>query len=622
MPRIKTFTDTSYSGTVRVTKIYDNYVYLKDGSGNRFISYDNYCGDSKCVLTVKGKLVEMDNSGTPLVSDYKDFLWKQGIKYILFIDDYEIKSASTNYREVIIQCCTGNLSAPVAQFIRLLVFGDKTDSLELYGELKTLAVLQLFVVSGFHFNILYLVLERLTSRFIKHKWVILILLIPYLYLLDFSVPALRAFIMLLLRCINQEYLDNSYNNYDFLFIAAFCCLIINPLNIYSFSFLMTFLINFNLYLITRVKFKKKIHQVYLVPLLTYLGFIPILLYLNYELNLVAPIYNAVYALFIPVFYLVSILVCFFNFLEVVFLPFVLGFNQVLEWSINHSIILIMGKPTIVFTVIYYLSYYYFLYNYDLKIKKRCIGVGVYLLILLTYKYYEPYLSNNCSVTYINVNQGDCALVRLPYNSYNILIDTGGSQTTDYATSRIIPYLKALGVKKLDYVILSHEDFDHCGALPSLKEHFTVTNELHGNSWSSLTFGKTILTNLNRNTYDNENDNSSVIHFELMDRSFLFMGDASSVVEQQLIIDNPSLDVDVLKAGHHGAKTSSSYAFLEYYQPGLVILSVGKNNHYGHPSLEVLANLYHLQIPYYRTDYQGSVVIESIPNWVILLKKVS
>ena len=113
--------------------------------------------------------------------------------------------------------------------------------------------------------------------------------------------------------------------------------------------------------------------------------------------------------------------------------------------------------------------------------------------------------------------------------------------------------------------------------------------------------------LNNNDYGNENDNSSVIYTELNNYKFLFMGDAGVEVEKDLIEKYNLNDIDVLKVGHHGSKTSSSERFIDEVNPKYSIISVGKNNRYGHPNKEVLNNLYNSKI--YRTDQEGSIMFK-------------
>jgi len=105
--------------------------------------------------------------------------------------------------------------------------------------------------------------------------------------------------------------------------------------------------------------------------------------------------------------------------------------------------------------------------------------------------------------------------------------------------------------------------------------------------------------LNNKDYGNENDNSSVIYTELNNHKFLFMGDAWINVEEDLIKKYNFKDIDVLKVGHHGSRTSSNKAFINEISPKYSIISVGKNNRYGHPNKEVLENLKNSYI--YRTD---------------------
>ena len=116
-----------------------------------------------------------------------------------------------------------------------------------------------------------------------------------------------------------------------------------------------------------------------------------------------------------------------------------------------------------------------------------------------------------------------------------------------------------------------------------------------------------LYSLNNKDYGNENDNSSVIYTKLNNHKFLFMGDAGVGVEEDLIEKYNLQDIDVLKVGHHGSKTSSGKEFINEINPKYSIISVGKNNRYSHPNKEVLNNLSDSKI--YRTDQNGSVMFK-------------
>ena len=108
-------------------------------------------------------------------------------------------------------------------------------------------------------------------------------------------------------------------------------------------------------------------------------------------------------------------------------------------------------------------------------------------------------------------------------------------------------------------------------------------------------------------YDNENDNSNVIYTELNGYKFMFMADAGVEKEKDILDKYNISDIDVLKVGHHGSKTSSSKGFIDEIDPKYGVISVGKNNRYGHPNKEVLNNLYNSKI--YRTDQDGSIMFK-------------
>ena len=113
--------------------------------------------------------------------------------------------------------------------------------------------------------------------------------------------------------------------------------------------------------------------------------------------------------------------------------------------------------------------------------------------------------------------------------------------------------------------------------------------------------------MNTKIYDNENDNSNVIYFDIGGHKFLLMGDASVQREKDIFEKYNISNVDVLKVGHHGSKTSSSEKFINKIKPKYSIISVGKNNRYGHPNKEVLDTLNDSKI--YRTDQDGSIMFK-------------
>ena len=223
-----------------------------------------------------------------------------------------------------------------------------------------------------------------------------------------------------------------------------------------------------------------------------------------------------------------------------------------------------------------------------------------------------------------------------------MIDTGGIITYEkekwqkrkkeysLGNNAIIPFLKSFGISKLDYLLITHGDFDHMGEAINLVENFKVEkvifncggfNELeqeliklldkkkipYYSCIKELNISDNKLYFLNNKNYGNENDNSNVIYTQLNNYKFLFMGDAGVEVEEDLIEKYNLKDIDVLKVGHHGSKTSSSKSFIDEVNPKYSIISVGKNNRYGHPNYNVLDNLENSKI--YRTDQDGSIMFK-------------
>ena len=129
-----------------------------------------------------------------------------------------------------------------------------------------------------------------------------------------------------------------------------------------------------------------------------------------------------------------------------------------------------------------------------------------------------------------------------------------------------------------------------------------------------------ITSLNNIDYGNENDNSIVLYVIIDEYKFLFMGDAGIEVEEDLMKKYNLKDIDVLKVGHHGSKTSSSRLFIEYITPKYSIISVGENNKFGHPNDSVLETLNKSKV--YRTDKHGTIIFNINNNKLLIEKCIS
>ena len=283
------------------------------------------------------------------------------------------------------------------------------------------------------------------------------------------------------------------------------------------------------------------------------------------------------------------------------------------------------KPCIIMVFIYFIIIIYSFYN-----KK----ILVLVLIFLVIHKFLPNLDRSYFITILDVGQGDSIFLKMPYNNGNILIDTGGvidnKIKNKITNNKLIPYFYYLGITKLDYLILTHGDYDHMGEAINLVNNFKVEKVIFNcgefnefeqeliqvldrkkikyySCIKELNIDKNKLYFLQIKEYDNENDNSNVIYTELNGYKFMFMGDASVTTEKEIINKYKLPDIDVLKVGHHGSRTSSDKNFINEINPKYSIISVGKNNRYGHLNKEVLENLKESKI--YRTDEDGSIMFK-------------
>ena len=491
-------------------------------------------------------------------------------------------------------------------------------------------------------GIILFILKKISYNNKLNYTIIIIFLLFYLFLTNYSPSILRTVIMFTIIAINKCY-NLKIKSIDIILIVLIIVIIINPFYLCNIGFEYSYLISFTLIL-----FNKKISSIngYIKKSLyiSYICFIvsfPISIYHFYQVNFLSIFINII---LIPIVSLIIYPLSLLTFIiPVLEKPFIMSLS-ILE-SINNIISninilqIIFPKPSIILIIIYYFLIY-------ISIYKKKYTILLIIIIILTKL--NIYFKNNIIITTIDVGQGDSILVKTQYNN-NILIDTGGITSYKKETwmipkeeysivkNKTIPYLKSLGITKINYLILSHGDYDHMGEAINLVNNFKVDkvifncgphNDLeqelikvldkkkikYYSCIKELNIDNNKLYFIQTREYDNENDNSNVIYTEIDGYKFMFMGDAGIEKEKDILEKYNVSNVDVLKIGHHGSKTSSSEEFIKEMNPKYSVISVGKNNRYGHPNKEVLSNLEDSKI--YRTDLDGSIIFRVKKNKLI------
>jgi competence protein ComEC len=267
-----------------------------------------------------------------------------------------------------------------------------------------------------------------------------------------------------------------------------------------------------------------------------------------------------------------------------------------------------------------------------------------LLLAAVFAGYAVYVErqSDLTVSFLDVGQGDAILINTSQHQ-QILIDGGSGKAVLRELSKVMPFYD----RSIDAVIATHPDADHIGGLPDVLSNYEVGIVMEPGVESDTSIykefekiirEKNIKKILARRgmrielsdgayllilfpdrdmTGSDSNDASIVAKLVYGDTSFLFTGDSPKKIESYLIsTDAGSLDSDVLKAGHHGSKTSSSQEFVAAVSPEYAVISVGKDNKYGHPNQETLDTFKNFGSQILRTDLLGTIDMSSDGTGVI------
>ena len=245
-------------------------------------------------------------------------------------------------------------------------------------------------------------------------------------------------------------------------------------------------------------------------------------------------------------------------------------------------------------------------------KARPVSFVPWFMLMMTWPWLDP-----CFHVYmLDVGQGDCTVITEPFMKSAVMIDAPGNLYRDNADRIILPFLKSIGVRKLDALIVSHEDYDHAGAVEAVCSRLPVEKVIR-DPHDRIPVDYPMMNLLPDRKSQDENEGSLLTYFQYDGNTWLWPGDAGQATEKQLMETLGSLPVTVLKAGHHGSASASSPAFLDWIRPMVTLISAGRHNRYGHPSPEVISSLQSLNIPRFSTAQEGMIHLFSWHGFLFL-----
>lgn len=589
-------------------------------------------------LRLDGELEEAEGSKDIYSFDYKQYLKSKNINYIIKIDKITLISKEKSFFKGIKCFLLKRNSNP---YIKAFIFGNNksiiTDVMSSYQEI---GISHLFAISGMHVGLLTLVISKLLMKLnIKEKYIFIIIslfLFFYLFITGVSPSILRAIFFYLFFSINKIYNFNIKGVNIFLLIFSIS-LLVNPYYIHEVSFLYSYTISFSILLVgNKISNSSYFKRLFLTSLISFIVSFPITIYFFNQINILSVFYNMLFVPFISmIVFPLSIITYIIPFFEPIFNVFIslMEFLALKFNSISFSK-LIFPSLSRYYYILYIIGVIIFIYFYNKKI------ISVLPIILLAlFNYLYPVFFNQNYLMFLDVGQGDSILIHS--KDKTMLVDTGGvmnysrekwqerknkKSLTNYVT---IPVLKKLGIRKIDYLVLTHGDFDHMGeALKLIKQYRVEDIYLNQGNFNLLekkvikkyrhvyqirekeeiVLGNINIVQINKE-FSDENDSSSILLMYYKNKKILLTGDASKKSEEYILNKYNIGKIDVLKIGHHGSKTSTSDELLKELRPSLAIISCGKNNRFNHPHQETIDKLKKYKIKYLRTDISGTIRID-------------
>ena len=593
-----------------VVEVKENYYIVSHFYERLYVSEYGHTHEVGDILSIRGQKFDFDFTATESSFDFGEYLHNKGVHKRLIIFEKNIKFSNPLKIHNAKKRFLAHLDEDTQSMVQSILFGGGSngDTKELFQDLH---LNRLISSSGLYLHALDALFLFLFSYIFKkerNQELCSIILLSFYSVLTFPRFVVIKFIFIkILRFINNHLLKQKFSYLSLISVSGIFFLLIDHNYAYQDSFLLSYfiplLVFFTRNSFTRLKgWKKKA----LITVVVYIAFIPFYLSYYHELSIFSFFLQFILIPFLFVFALLS----FLGFIGIPLYQGLIGYTSFFNIFLkNISPIMIKiyapEMPSVMIfifellflTILYYLS----IRNVDMNkwlIVLSTTTMSIYLLPI------KPLVT--ASVSFINVGQGDSCLIQKGTTA--ILIDTGGNLYHDLAKESLIPYFKKNQIYDIDLLITTHNDYDHMGAVSSLINNFKVKKYVSSYQDFPLTINNITITNYNTYTslWTEENDQSLVLGFSVKNTNYIITGDAPIKIERKILQDNKEIKCDILKVGHHGSKTSSCDEFITYLSPSEAVISVGRNNKYGHPHQSVLSILKRHNIKIRRTDLEGTI----------------
>ncbi|MCW6653097.1 ComEC/Rec2 family competence protein [Aerococcaceae bacterium NML210727] len=617
------------------------------------------------VWQVNGKMSRPEPARNFYVFDYAHYLAMQGIDWQLEIEEIQSQIVTSdvlaNIRIALLQPFLRLRSVDwIGLHNKLLWNLDSLAYREYRPELVTLGVAHFFAISGFHVHYIRRLLDDALRRsgmtIETSRWVLFALLAVYSWLVRFPIGVVRVLVTLYMAKIARHY-QVPLSKLDVLALTGIALLVWQPQLSVALGFLLSFLMTYLIHFYQQTTPAKPKWRNHLELTATCLLFSwPLIMQQSHEWNGWQLLYVLFFALvferwLFPLFVVTSVSLWLLpsdvfsmisNIFEQMWQVILIMTEYGKSITVGH-----LSWTTFVGLMIVAGCWLHWIHRHP----KRAFGIVVFgygmLIVVL------PYLNPVARLTVIDVGQGDALLYQPAFSQESWLFDTGGrpdftqkdaAPDPKYAKRTIIPALKALGVRQLTGIVITHPDMDHIGNLTQLAQSIPIDTLIitpythRSDIWQKMLPFLSADTQIVKMPFtsrvqhpslpiqlftvpdlstqpemDGSNDTSIVALITFGDITLLNMGDLSSNAEAVLLQHYPELQADILKTGHHGSKHSTSTQFLEHIQPKLALISAGYQNRYGHPHLEVIERLQQQGIPYLATNERGAIQLSD--DWI-------